>query len=363
MYGYDHGGDIYAEKDTVLDFSINVNPLGMPDSVKEAAEKAVTACGRYPDHSCRKLRQAISIRFGAEPETVICGNGASDLIYRLFTALRPPLTLLAAPSFSEYEKAARLSGGGIKRHVLRAHDSFEITESFLSSLTPDVKLVFLCNPNNPTGRLLNREVLGQIMETCAQKDIFLAVDECFLELSEGWADSLIGYVREYKNLFILRAFTKDYAIPGLRLGYGFCGDEGLLEKMNRLSQPWSVSIPAEAAGIAACGEPLFLSRSRDFIRREREKLTAGLRGLGLNVTESETNFILFRAPDESDLKERMRRRGILIRARDGFHGLPEDYYRIAVRTEAENRALLQALTAELKTSVFHDKERSAFGNV
>lgn len=352
MFSYDHGGDIYAEKDDVIDFSININPLGMPDSVRQAAEKAVAACTRYPDHSCGKLRQAISIRYGADPDTVVCGNGACDLIYRLFAALRPPLTVVAAPTFSEYEKAARLSGGEIRRYTLRSPDSFELAEGFLGCLTPDVKLVFLCNPNNPTGRLISREVLGQIMAACARKGIFLAVDECFLELSEGWADSLIGYVKEYGNLFILRAFTKDYSMPGLRLGYGFCGDKGLIERMNRGAQPWSVSIPAEAAGIAACGEPFFLSRSRDFIRRERKKLTDGLRGLGLDVTESETNFILFRAPGVRDLKERMRGRGILIRARDGFHGLPADYYRVAVRTEAENQALLQTLSAELDSFRF-----------
>ncbi len=348
MYFYDHGGDIYAESGRIIDFSINVNPLGMPESVKRAAKEAVDDCAAYPDHDCRGLREAISARFGAEPETIICGNGASDLIYRLLAALRPAVTLLAAPTFSEYEKAALSAGGAVRRHRLDAAASFDLGEDIAGELDGDVGLVFLCNPNNPTGRLISPALLARITEECLRRGIFLAVDECFLELSEGHADSLIKRVAGNERLFILRAFTKDYAMPGLRLGCGFCSDRGLLDKMRSLGQPWGVSLPAQAAGIAACREPGHLDISREYIRRERERLARALSGLGLETVESHANFILFRAPGETRLKEKMLRRGVLIRSSSGFCGLSGEYYRVAVRTEAENGALVGALAEELE---------------
>jgi threonine-phosphate decarboxylase len=255
VYFYDHGGDIYAENRKIIDFSVNVNPLGMPESVKRAAREAVDACAAYPDHDCRALREAISERFGAEPETIICGNGASDLIYRLLAALKPAVTLLAAPTFSEYGKAALSAGGAVRRHALEASASFDLGEDIAGELDGSGGLVFLCNPNNPTGRLIRPAQLEGIAEECRRRGIFLAVDECFLELSEGYADSLIKCVGGNGGLFVLRAFTKDYAMPGLRLGYGFCSDGKLLDKMRSLGQPWGVSLPAQAAGIAACREP------------------------------------------------------------------------------------------------------------
>ncbi len=348
MYNYDHGGDIYGGKDEILDFSVNVNPLGMPASVKLAAAEAIKDCASYPDHSCRRLRRAIAERYGTDPEAVVCGNGASDLIYRLFAALRPKATLLAAPTFSEYEKAALSFGGEVRRHALSESASFGLTEGILDRLAADVDLLFLCNPNNPTGRLIERKLLSKILDGCADYGIFLALDECFLELSEGWADSLIGRIEGNEKLFILRAFTKDYAMPGLRLGYGFCSDKGLLEKMGGAGQPWSVSVPAEAAGIAACGEAGFLKASREYIRRERERLAAALSGLGLGVVGSEANFILFRAPGVKDLKERLLGRGLLIRSSAGFFGLTDEHYRVAVRREADNARLIKALREELR---------------
>jgi threonine-phosphate decarboxylase len=345
---YDHGGDIYARNGKILDFSININPLGMPEEVKRAAAAAVNNCVSYPDHSCRRLRKAIAERCGADTDNIICGNGASDLIYRLFAALRPPQTLLAAPTFSEYEKAALSSDGAVRYYPLHEATYFDISEDILDCLTEDVKLLFLCSPNNPTGRLIKPETLGLIMTECRRRDIFFALDECFLEISEGWGNSLAKYIRGNDKLFILRAFTKDYAMPGLRLGYGFCSDAQLLDKMKRAGQPWSVSIPAEAAGIAACRESEHLDRSRAFIRSERVKLTFGLSSLGLKVIESETNFVLIRAPGMPDLKERMLKYGILIRSNTGFHGLTEDWYRVAVRTEEENLTLLNSLRKELK---------------
>jgi threonine-phosphate decarboxylase len=313
-YTYDHGGDIYSAKEAITDFSININPLGMPDSIKKAARSAIEACESYPDHSCRKLREAIAARFDVSEENIICGNGASDLIYRLFAAVKPSLTLLIAPSFSEYQRGAEASGGSIKWHKLSREEGFNINDGFLEAITPDVKLVFLCNPNNPTGRAIKRGLLIKIAEKCEKQGAVFALDECFLELSEGHKDSLKECINGNRHLFILRAFTKDYAMPGLRLGYGFCGDPELLDKMRLLGQPWSVSAPAQAAGIEACKDISFLEKSRELIRAERKFLLEELTELELEVVESDTNFILFRLPGIADLKERLLSRNIFIRS-------------------------------------------------
>ena len=349
-YTYDHGGDIYTEQAAITDFSININPLGMPDSVKRAAKDAVYSCESYPDHSCRKLREAIAARYAVKAENIICGNGASDLIYRLFAAVKPEHTLLSAPSFSEYAKGAETVGSRIKWYNLNLEEGFDITESFLEAITPDVKLVFLCNPNNPTGRNIKRELLIEIAEKCEKQGIVFALDECFLELSEAYNDSLKELIEVNNKLFLLRAFTKDYAMPGLRLGYGFCGDLELLDKMQLLGQPWSVSSPAQAAGIEACLDISFLEKSRELIRSERVFLLEQLRKLRLEAVDSETNFILFRLPGVDNLKEKLLLKNILIRSCQSFYGLDGDYYRIAVKTREDNIKLINSL-AEVKGNI------------
>lgn len=352
-YIYDHGGDVYSQQSKLIDFSININPLGLPPGVRKAAEEAISACESYPDYSCRSLREAISQRYDVNFDNIICGNGASDLIYRLFSALKPELTLLTAPSFSEYAKGVYVCGGRIKWYRLREDEGFEITERILDDLSPDVRLVFLCNPNNPTGRLISRELLNKIAEKCAAQETYFALDECFIELSEGHNLSLKDLIKDKPNLFILRAFTKDYAMPGLRLGYGFCGNKELLSKMQSLGQPWTVSTPAQVAGIAACNEATFMEESREHIRKERNFLLEGLKARGLEAVSSDTNFILFKAPGINDLKERLLKHGILIRSCLSFYGLGEDYYRIAVKAHEDNIRLICALEHEIKTMKGH----------
>ena len=253
-----HGGDLVAARAVwggeVLDFSANLNPLGMPESVRQAAVGAVKEAVHYPDPLCRALSAAIARRDDVAPEQVLCGNGAADLVFRLAFSERPRRALVTAPTFSEYEEAVSAAGCRVVRHVLDPERDFDLTEAVLDDLEPGLDLAFFCTPNNPTGRVIRRELMEAILEKCRAAGIRLVVDECFLALSDGGEEaSLAGYLEQYPNLLLLRAFTKSYAMPGLRLGYCLSADTALLDRLSRCAQPWSVSGPAQAAGLAAAG--------------------------------------------------------------------------------------------------------------
>jgi len=348
MPSYTHGGDIVTAQNryggAVLDFSANLNPLGMPEEVRRAAEGAVREAIHYPDPFCRALIGAIARHDGVAEEQVLCGNGAADLIFRLAPALRPRRALVCAPTFSEYEAALRRYGCPVEYHYLSEENGFDVTESLLEALTPGLDLVFLCTPNNPTGRLIAPELLRRTAARCAVLGARLVVDECFLPLSDGAGPGLAPYLEEFPGLLLLRAFTKSYAVPGLRLGYALSADGALLELLADYGQPWSVSTPAQAAGVAALEAcPGWPERARELLRTERPRLAEGLRALGLTVTGGQANYLLFRAKGTADLRERLLLRGILIRSCANYPGLTADYYRVCVRTRQENLRLLAAL--------------------
>ncbi len=337
MPDYTHGGDVWG-RGGVLDFSANLHPLGMPRGVEKAAREAVSEAVRYPDPYCTALREAIAERDGVRPEEVICGAGAADLIFRLCLALRPNSALLTAPAFSEYESALRLSGCAVARHTLRPENCFDLGAGVLDAvarLKPD--LLFLCNPNNPTGRLIEPSLIQEIASCCETCGTLLAVDECFIELTDATP------LRPGRNLFLLRAFTKTYAIPGLRLGYAVCPDQPLLERLYQAAQPWTVSNVAQAAGLAACRLGDWPEKGRAVLRVERPRLAEELRALGFNVFDGAANYLLFRAPGRYDLRERLLEKNILLRACGNFEGLSRDYYRICVRMQADNNQLISAL--------------------
>lgn len=348
MKEYTHGGDIVGAraiwKGKLLDFSANLNPLGMPESVRKAAEDAVREAIHYPDPLCRELCAAIARRDNVTPEQVLCGNGAADLVFRLAFSQRPRRVLVTAPTFSEYEDAVRAAGGEVVYHRLTPENDFDLTEAVLDDLDDSLDMAFFCTPNNPTGRLINRDLMLRILERCREKGIRVVVDECFLSLSDpGEQVSLAGELESFSNLVLLRAFTKSYAIPGLRLGYCLSADTALLDGLSRCAQPWSVSGPAQAAGLAALAEPEYPARARQLIAVERSWLIDALRGLGLRVCPSQVNYILFRAPGVDDLKERLLVHGVLIRSCANYVGLGSDYYRVAVRPHRENEGLIGAM--------------------
>lgn len=336
-----HGGDIYGEKKIEIDFSANINPLGTPLGVLKAVEASLPELLHYPDPYCRKLVRRIAEFEGVPESFILCGNGAAELIYSYCEALCPRTAVELAPTFSEYALGLERAGSRIKRFPLRSDHGFAPDRSFLDFLEeakPDA--VFLCNPNNPTGRLLDGELVKEILSFTYRRGIRLFLDECFLDLTDSGV-SMKPSLERYPNLLILKAFTKSYGMAGLRLGYCLTGDGKLLSKMAKTVQPWNVSVPAQAAGIAALSEDAFLRKTKEIIQRERAWLTEELKAVGFSVCPSDANFILFQGP--SSLQEDLLELGIAIRNCENYFGLSAGWFRIAVKRHEENRILISAI--------------------
>ena len=293
-----HGGDWagYAAQygGMPLDFSANVSPLGLPQGVRQAVARALDGADRYPDPLCRALRKKLSGALGVPPQSILCGNGAADLIFRLALAEQPKRALVTAPTFAEYEQALAVAGCTADRFFLREEEGFAVTEALLERIEPGLDILFLCEPNNPTGRTTPRALLLRILERCAACGTRLVVDECFNEfLDDPAAHTLLGELEGHENLLLLRAFTKWYAMAGVRLGYALCADGALLERMRAAGQPWAVSALAQAAGEAALEETDYSAALRALVAAERPRLSAGLAALGCRVLPGEANYLLF----------------------------------------------------------------------
>ena len=335
----EHGGNSLG-LDILYDFSANLNPLGMPERVKNALKNSVGEWEKYPDHSCEKLIGKISEALSFEADRIVCGNGAADIIYRIVRSVKPQKCVITAPAFSEYEKALREIGCEIEYISLSEKNDFRLEASCLELLESGADMLILCSPNNPTGQIIQTELLKKICEKCYNNNIVFLCDECFLELTEnGDAFSAVNFLNG--KTVVLKAFTKTYAMAGLRLGYALFGDQSLAKAVRENGQFWSVSAPAQIAGIAALDEKKYLSESRKIIKAEREFLSKSLSDFGIRVFDSAANFLLLRS--DIPLYDALLREKILIRSCANFRGLDERYFRVAVRTHEENLALIAAV--------------------
>lgn len=337
---YEHGGNVYDYNDDIIDFSANINPLGMPLKVREAVINSADLWEKYPDPECRELRKILSeienIPFG----NIVTGNGADDLIYRIVHAFKPKKAVICVPTFGEYEKALEETGCAVDRLFLKEENDFFVMADILEMLTPDADILFLCSPNNPTGQLIHPELLKKISEKCMENNIIFVCDECFMGFAENSEMfSLKQCINQ--NSIILKAFTKLYAMPGLRLGYALCGCENIAGKLQNSGQFWSVSVPAQAAGIAVAKEKEYICETVGYVKTEREFLSCGLQNYGLKVFPSAANYLLFKG--DKQLDDRLNEKRILIRNCANYRGLCEGFYRIAVRTHEENKQLLSAI--------------------
>lgn len=402
-----HGGDWMGYEmeygKEPLDFSMNVNPFGIPEEVAKAIAGAAPLAFRYPDPECRRLRTALSGQEGVPAEWILCGSGAADLIDRIALACggmqgdaqrneasslrgegKARYALVTAPTFSEYEEALIRCGWSVGHWPLKVEDGFAMTEEFLSTMEangnglpgelnrPDI--LFLCEPNNPTGVTTDRLLLERILRACCRAGIILVIDECFHEfLDEPEEHTMKAFLAEYPNLILLRAFTKFYGMAGVRLGYCLCSDPEMLNRIKKAGQPWNVSLLAEEAGLAALKEDGWAEKTRQLIRTERTWLRQRLQELGAEYISGEANYLLFRWPADGKrpescmepadsgkpgpgaapageeetacetLAKGLRRRGILIRSADNYAGLGAGWYRTAVRMREENQQLITAL--------------------
>lgn len=345
----DHGGDWAGYQARYhkepLDFSANVSPIGPPKGVREAICRAAGETARYPDPHCRQLLQSLAEYHGVDPSWLLCGNGASDLLDRLALALRPKRGLVTAPAFSEYAQVLRRVGCQVEEFPLKRGQDFSVTADLLKAITPDLDILFLCEPSNPAGRCTEKNLLLSIASKCDACGVLLVVDECFEDFLTDRTHSLIPNLLDH-HLLILRAFTKFYGLAGVRLGYCLSRDRDLLAAMAAAGQPWPVSNLAQAAGIAALKERAYGETLRTLITTQRQFLFQGLTELGCQVVPGEANYLLFRSPDQN-LGQNLAIRGILLRSCANYTGLDAHWFRTAVRGPEENTLLLQAVKEAL----------------
>lgn len=325
-----------------LDYSANINPYGLPKSVQDALIQAVNGVDRYPDPSCRRLCAALGKQHHVPSSWILCGNGAADLIFRMILAIKPRQALITAPTFSEYEKALRIVDASITYYSLSKDQQFLLDDSFLEAITPKLDLVILCNPNNPTGQPIDRLLFQKVLDRCEQTNTYLLLDECFQDfLPQELAQSAILFLQQYPHTAVLRAFTKLYAMPGVRLGYLLSSNESLLEQISDCGQAWSVSYLAEEAGLAAIEEIHLAKQQVAVLQKERKRISDWMQEHGISHW-GKANFLLFYWK-QGDLCARFAKQGILLRSCANYRGLNENYYRMAVRLPNENDRFLNLL--------------------
>lgn len=347
-----HGGNIYETKIS-YDFSVNINPLGINANVKNAVLNAVNNIEHYPELESNKLCKKIAEVFGLNKNNVVCGNGASELISTVFQAVKPSDVVLASPSFSGYEVAASSFNSRIHYFNLDEKKDFNIDLSDAEHLFKQLEesnanMLILANPNNPNGSLIVKDVISKIADYCEDKKIIFLIDECFIELTEDPKSfSFLDRISEYNYVLVLRAFTKSFAMPGIRLGYCI-GNEKLISDIKAKLPEWNVSVLAQEAGIAALDNISYVSEANELIMRERKFLHNKLESFGLKVFSSQTNFILFYFDSFIDLKNELIKKEILIRDCSDYKGLKKGFYRIAVKKHEENIILIENIKKVLE---------------
>ncbi len=322
----------------ILDFAVNVNPLGPDPFVVDAVRRA--PLDRYPDSRSLLAREALASELGTTPDRVVLGNGAAELLWTLVQALRRPdrrplRVAIAEPTFSELRRAAEQAGAELTR--VWPSRSLEIDLDALAAGAPDADLVYLCNPNNPTGRALPHEAVAKLARALPRAVV--VVDQAFLSLSERHADAALPLP---DNAIALRSLTKDHALPGLRVAYALA-ERSLASRLEAARAPWMVSAPAQEAVLAGCRSG-HVARTRPILLDHRRALSAMLARLGLGVVASDTIFVLAEVGDAARLRDRLlREHAIAVRDCASF-GLPR-HVRLCARPPADLARLEAALVA------------------
>lgn len=329
--------------DKYLDFSVNINPLGVPDIVKQQLVNLADITGEYPDPDCKYLSSCLAKKYHIGTNQILCGNGADDLLYRLVFAIKPKRAIVIDPTFEEYNRVLELVGCQVQHYTLKPENHFELSKEVLSALQSDCDMMFLCNPNNPTGQLINQQLLQDIIKSCHDENILLVIDECFIEFLPDWEKYTVkGLAPQYENLIVIDAFTKTYSLAGFRLGFCISGNSELLFNMRLYGQDFSVSTPAQLAGICALMDSSYMKNTYSILLAEREWLLSELRKLPLEVYPSQGNFLLFKTEDKN-IGKKLFEKGIKVRDCSQFYGLGPEYCRIAIRTHNENISLINVL--------------------
>lgn len=364
-----HGGDIRAainryggDAASFLDFSANINPLGLPDSVRQAVLHNLEKVVHYPEPHARHLRETLSCYYRVPVDQLTVGNGAVELLYIICHVIKPARVLLCAPTFSEYRRAAQAAGAMVYYYQLPPTAGFACDPARIIAALSQVNAVFLANPNNPTGTLLPQPELQDIIAAAAQRGVTVVVDESFLDfLPERETLTCNHLVAQYPNVIVVHSLTKFFAIPGLRLGFAVAAPP-YTARFHAAKDPWNVNLLAQAAGEAALADEAYQQHSRRFVAAEKEFLYQALREIsGLQPFPPVVNFIFLDIAATSftagELTAKLGRAGVLVRDCSNFSGLPPYYLRVAVRTRSENLRLVRSLR-HILSGGHHDKTDS-----
>lgn len=352
-----HGSDLEEiekyygiPKETIVGFGANVNPLGISEKIKKEISDNLNVIMTYPDRNYTSLKKVISNYCNVRPEHVVVGNGSTELISMLISHLRPRKALLVGPTYSEYEREIGLCGGEMVYYNLSPENEFQIDmESFLDYLDNSIDLLILCNPNNPTSSAVSAENIERILKKCIQKNIFVMVDETYVEFAPDIADiTCMPFVENYKNIMVIRGVSKFFAAPGLRLGYGVTSNMAFIHLLKTHQNPWSLNSIGALAGEKMLTDDDFIKTTRSLIHTERERIYQELNEIKyLHTFKPIANFFLVKILKEDvtsfDVFDYLIRKGLMVRDCSSFQNLDGEYFRFCIMNPEDNSRLLDGL--------------------
>jgi threonine-phosphate decarboxylase len=330
----------------ILDFSANINPYKI-EKLEEYILEGIHKSYNYPDIHYTQLRKNIEEYLGCRSEWIIPGNGATEIMYLLMKCIKGPLAVIN-PTFSEYERSARLNHVEVVPFYLHKHNSFLIDGDEIRSRINEFESLFICNPNNPTGKVQN---IKEILDLLQSHSKLLIVDETFIEFVEDEGTfSLLQYIEDYPNLIIIKAATKFFGLPGIRLGYGITSHQELLKQMFIYKEPWTINSFAENLSNYIFKEQEYIQMTKEFFKTERKRVLNELAAIEhFKTYATDTNFVLIelRSITADQLKKRLfEKYNVLIRDASNFKGLDEHFIRIAIKTPMQNDLLISKLNDE-----------------
>lgn len=352
-----HGSDlekieeIYGiKKENIISFSANVNPLGLSPVLREELSSCLDVISSYPDREYKKLREVIATYCKTTLENVLVGNGSTELISLFIKFIHPQKAMIVGPTYSEYEREIALGGGKSVYFPLEEKDGFILNiDKLIASLDDNINLIVMCNPNNPTSTAITRSDMRHILDECKKHDIFVLVDETYIEFTENY--DIINCVKltdSYNNIVILRGISKFFASPGLRLGYAICGNRDLISNINSVKDPWTINSLAEVAGRLMFTDKDYIEATRKLIFSERTRVCDELRKItGIKVYEPLANFVLCKIEKENIdadiLFDKAIRQNLMIRNCSSFPFLDNSYFRICFMNPEDNDKLLKVI--------------------
>lgn len=319
-----------------IDFSASINPYGIDPNLKDILKESIDILVHYPNQDYSEIKALISRKHDVSEESIYLGNGANSIIFRLFSIFDKELNIcIPTPSFETYRFAAESVSADIVYYDM---NGFKITNEIFDILSDNIDALVLTNPNNPTGYLIEEELLQRLLEYCKAENIFVLLDECFLEfVLDGEKYSQISNLSKYTNLAILRSLTKLYAFPGLRFGYLLTENKKIIENLNKLTPSWDINTLAlEAAKFSLTQD---MSQVVLKIQKEKSILLNNLKSVGIEVFDSKANFLLCRY--KKNLSNALLNQGVIIRDCSDYRGMDDTYFRVAVRTNSDNMILFE----------------------